>query len=327
MSGCEYLDRLFNIKDTASNPSNNSTSQHISKRDKNILIIDNDSYDPDYIPLVLNSIYENEAKNINIGLMIVSETDISNKTNMLYRSILDEFNSNIPLAISHNTNDRTFRSKLTNNIENYSSLVYDDETDSAITALTNTLEAQEDKSVSYATGGKLIFLSKFLSDPSRLELFKQKVKELIFALDCNPKDKNCQNDFNLAATNKAYNATKDIYNKLHNKIPFVVINNKRNKVRSLDIFKDANIPLMHHLLGTNVYGTYGDHNAGDVEVLFAKSREDSFEKDKCNITLKNRAFKAQSIGSSGNDFILTNKNLDFNNLTYNIYKSLIDTTK
>ena len=294
---------------------------------KNILILDNDVYDPDYIPLVLNSIHEHKNKLVDLKLIIITEDGISNKTNMLYKSIIDKFNSNIPITLAHNVSDRAFESKLTKNLENFTEIIEDDQIQDAIEDLETKLEAQDDKSVSYATGGKLIFLSKFLSDPARLELFKLKVKEIVFGLGCNPKDKNCQNDFNLAATNKAYNATKDIYNKLHNKIPFVVIDDKRGKVRSLDIFKDANIPLMHHLLGTNIYGTYGDHNAGDVEVLFAKSREDSFEKNKCNITLKNRAFKAQSIGSSGNDFILTNKNLDFNNLTYNIYKSLIDTTK
>ena len=327
MSGCEYLDRLFNIKDTSSRPSNNSTVNEQVLRSKDILIIDNDSYDPDYIPLVLNSIYEHEAKNVNIGLIITSETDVSNKTNMLYRSILDEFNSNIPLAISTNTNDRTFRSKLTTNIEEYSFLVYDDETDSAITALTIKLESQKDKSVSYATGGKLIFLSKYLSDPSRLELFKLKVKEVLFALGCNPKDMSCSNDFNLAATNKAYKATKDIYNKLHGKIPFVVVDDKRGdikKIRSLDIFKNANIPLMNHLLGTNIYGTYGDHHAGDIEILLAKSRESHFKKYRCNIVLENRAFKAKDINKRGNDYLLVNKDININSFTYQVYQYLID---
>jgi len=324
ISGCEYLDEIFDFNDKSTATNTNNNVEHLQKYSRSTLIIDNDSYDPDYIPLVLNSIYEHKINKVNIGLIITSETDTSNKTNLLYRSILDEFNSNIPLAISTNTNDRTFKSKLTNNIESYSALIYDDETDKAIIALENRLEAQDDKTVSYATGGKLIFLSKFLSDPSRLELFKLKVKEVLFALGCNPQDSSCSNDFNLAATNKAYNATKDVYSKLHGEIPFVVVNDKRGRVRSLDIFKDANIPLMHHLLGTNIYGTYGDHNAGDVEVLFAKSRADSFSKHKCNIVLSNRAFKATNLNGNGNDYLLINKSLDINGLTSQIYQNLID---
>ena len=295
-----------------------------SNKSKDILIIDNDVYDPDYIPLVLNAIHENREKRVNVGLMIISEHGISNKTNMLYRSIIEEFNSNIPITIAHDVRDRVFRSKLTNNIENYSNLVKDSEVEDAIDVLENTLESQDDKSVSYATGGKLIFLSKFLSDPSRLELFKLKVKEVIFGLGCNPLDSKCSRDFNLAATNQAYSATKDVYSKLHGKIPFVVVDDKRGKVRSLDIFKSANIPLMNHLLGTNIYGTYGDHSAGDIEILFAKSREDNFNRYSCDVKLINKSFKAKNIGKNGNDFILVNKNININNLTHKNYQSLIE---
>ena len=297
------------------------------KSKEDILIIDNDVYDPDYIPLVLNSIHENRNKFVNIGLIIISEHGISNKTNMLYRSILKEFNSDIPITIAHDVRDRVFQSKLTNNLENYTEIIEDSETQEAIEVLENTLEAQDDKTVSYATGGKLIFLSKFLSDPQRLELFKLKVKEIIFALGCNPQDSSCSNDFNLAATDIAYNATKDVYTKLHGIIPFIVVDDRRgdiSKIRSLDIFKNTNIPLMRHLLGTNIYGTYGDHHAGDVEILFAKSREDHFNKYRCNVVINNKAFKAVNINESGNDFILVNKDIDINNLTYDIYQVLID---
>ncbi len=317
ISGCEYLDKLFNINERSSSYASSDT-----------LVIDNDSYDPDYIPLLLSTIYEHKINKVNVGLILTTEADVSNKTNMLYRSILEEFNSDIPLAISTNSNDRTFRSKLTNNIEDYSSLIYDSQTDPAVTALTNLLESHNDKTVTYATGGKLIFLSKYLSDPQRLELFKLKVKEVIFGLGCNPLDKGCSKDFNLAATDIAYNATKDVYNKLHNEIPFVVVDDKRGdikKIRGLDQFKDANIPLMNHLLGTNIYGTYGDHHAGDVEILFAKSREDGFNRYSCNVVLSNKAFKATNINKGGNDYILINKDISINNLTSKIYRSLIDT--
>ena len=302
-----------------------SISNTTAKKHTNILIIDNDSYDPDYIPLVLNAIHENRVKRVKVGLIIITEDGLTNKTNMLYRSILKEFNSNIPLALAHNVADRAFRSKLTNNLENYTDIIHDDETEDAINILQETLEAQEDKTVSYATGGKLIFLSKFLSDPQRLELFKLKVKEITFGLDCNPQDMACGRDFNLAATQMAYNATQDIYAKLHGKIPFIVVDDKRGKsVRSLDIFKNANIPLMNHLLGTNIYGTYGDHNAGDIEILFSKSQKASFTKHKCNILFENRAFKAKSIDKAGGDYLFINNGLNINNLTKENYKALIN---
>ena len=292
-------------------------------KEKKILILDNDAYDPDYMPLLLSAIHENRWGLVNVGLVIITEQGVSNKTNMLYRSILEEFKSDIPLTIAHNTSDRVFRSKLTNNLENYTDIIYDDVVEDAITVLENKLESKDDKTVSYAIGGKLIFLSKFLSDPERLELFKLKVKEVIYALGCNPRDRSCSRDFNLAATNKAYSATKDVYSKLHGKIPFVVIDDKRGRVRSLDMFKSAKIPLMNHLLGTNIYGTYGDHHAGDVEILFAKSRKDNFNSYRCNVALIDKSFKANSINKSGNDYILINKDISINGLTSAIYDSLI----
>ncbi len=326
-SGCEIDDLLSsNIK----HQKELSEQEIVKKSTKDVLIIDNDVYDPDYIPLLLNSIYEHKEKNVNIGLIIISEDGVSNKTNMLYRSILEEFNSNIPLTIAHNVNDRVFKSRLTDNLENYTQIINDTDTEEAIETLEEKLESYNDKTVTYATGGKLIFLSKFLSNPQRLELFKLKVKEVIFGLGCNALDKGCSRDFNLAATDIAYNATKDVYNKLHNKIPFVVVDDKRGdikKIRGLDLFKDANIPLMNHLLGTNIYGTYGDHHAGDIEILFAKSRKDNFNRYKCNVSLKDKAFKATDIKKGGNDYILINRDLDINKKTKEIYQSLINIYK
>ena len=330
LTGCDMLDYNYNSRLT--NDSNSSLveksgdSGQLTNPSDKILIIDNDAYDPDYIPLVLSSIHENKNRLINIGLMIVSEKGVSNKTNMLYRSILEQFDSKIDLTISHNSSDRVFKSKLTNNLENYVDIIRDDEIEEAAMVLQTKLEAQDDKTVSYATGGKLIFLSKFLSDPYRLELFKLKVKDITFGLGCNVLDKSCSKDFNLAATDKAYSATKDIYNKLHNKIPFIVVNDRRGdikKIRSLDIFKSANIPLMKHLLGTNIYGTYGDHHAGDIEILLSHSRADAFEKHKCNVALVNKSFKAQGIDKAGNDTILINKKIDINGITKAMYQSLI----
>lgn len=315
-------------KEIIKNDTNETKEETKIKSD--ISIIDNDTYDPDYIPLLLSAIYENKNKNVNIGLIIVSEDGLSDKTNMLYRSILEEFNSEIPLTISHNTNDRSFRSKLLNNIENYSYTIKDSELEDASITLENTLEEQEDKSVSYLVGGKLIFLSKFLSEPDRLELFKLKVKKIIFGLGCNPLDKECKQDFNLASTNKALLATKDIYSKLHNQIPFVVIDDKRGKganVRSLDLFKNSDIPLMKHLLSTNIYGTYGDHNLGDIEILFSESRVDNFEQKSCNVVFENNSFKAKSIDKGGNDYILINRDLNIGQLTRDIFQSLIDSKK
>ncbi len=315
-------------KEIIKNDTNETKEETKIKSD--ISIIDNDTYDPDYIPLLLSAIYENKNKNVNVGLIIVSEDGLSDKTNMLYRSILEEFNSEIPLTISHNTNDRSFRSKLLNNIENYSYTIKDSELEDASITLENTLEEQEDKSVSYLVGGKLIFLSKFLSEPDRLELFKLKVKKIIFGLGCNPLDKECKQDFNLASTNKALLATKDIYSKLHNQIPFVVIDDKRGKganVRSLDLFKNSDIPLMKHLLSTNIYGTYGDHNLGDIEILFSESRVDNFEQKSCNVVFENNSFKAKSIDKGGNDYILINRDLNIGQLTRDIFQSLIDSKK
>jgi hypothetical protein len=315
MVGCDIFpstfDKNYNYVD----------NQPISSSE-NILIIDNDVYDPDYIPLVLNSIHENSIGNVNIGLMIVSDIGVSNKTNMLYRSILDEFNSDIPLAITHKHEGITFKSRLTNNLENYTDIISDPDTEDAIIALQNKLEAQDDKTVSYAIGGKLKFLKDFISDPYRLELFTMKVKDITFGLGCNPRDKQCSRDHNLASTPEALSATKTVYSKLHGKIPFIVVDDKRGRVRSLDIFKNANIPLMNHLLGTNIYGTYGDHHAGDVEILFSHSRKEHFIAQKCNVVFSKESFKAQNLGS-GSDLLLINKDLDINGLTYQIYSSLI----
>jgi len=325
MNGCEYLDKLFNFKQQDKVYEYTEPVSSINSN-KEILIIDNDSYDPDYIPLVLSAINENKKGNINIGLIIISEDGLSNRTNMLYRSILNEFNSNIPLTLAHGINDRAFRSKLTNNLENYTEIINDDEIEDAIETLENKLESQEDKSVTYATGGKLIFLSKFLSNPARLELFKLKVKKIVFGLGCSVLDYQCSNDFNLASTNKAYSATKDIYSKLHGSIPFVVVNDKRgpkSKNRALDIFKNANIPLMTHLLSTNIYGTYGDHNNGDVEILFSQSRKSNFNTLKCNVELTKKSFKAKNIGKSGNDIIYINKSLNINETSKEAYNNLI----
>jgi hypothetical protein len=316
-----------NITVTKTSDSNNTInkSSAIKKSDK-VLFIDNDAYDPDYMPLLLSAIHENRWGLVDVGLIIVTEQGLSNKTNILYRSILEEFKSDIPLALAHNTSDRAFRSRLTNNLEEYANIVPDSELEDAIEVLENKLEERDDKTVSYATGGKLIFLSKFLSDPARLELFKLKVKEIIFGLGCNPLDKTCSRDFNLAATDKAYNATKDVYSKLHGKVPFVVVDDKRGNIkhlRALDKFKKADISLMHHLLGTNIYGTYGDHHVGDAEILFAKSREDNFNKYRCNVALTHKSFKAQGVNRGGNDYILINKDININSLTSAIYESLI----
>ena len=322
LNGCEYLDKMFDFKQEKK-----SYAYSENAASENILIIDNDSYDPDYIPLVLNAINESKKGNINIGLIIISEHGLSNKTNVLYKSILNEFNSNIPLTLAHKTNDRSFRSKLTNNLESYTDITHDNEMDDAIEVLENKLESQNDKSVTYATGGKLIFLSKFISNPARLELFKLKVKKVVFGLDCGALDNQCSNDFNLAATKKAYKATKDVYNKLHGDIPFVVVNDKRGKAssnRALDIFKKANIPLMTHLLSTDIYGTYGDHNNGDVEILFSQSRKENFNSSKCNLKLINKSFKAKDIGKNGNDIIYVNKSLNINKTSKEAFKSLIN---
>ncbi len=335
LNGCDYLDEMFAMKrnniiyDTNNTNSSNTNELQFKLSNEDTLILDNDSYDPDYIPLVLNAIEEHKRGNVNVGLIIVSEDGLSDKTNMLYRSILDKFNSNIPVTLAHGTSDRAFRSKLTNNLENYTDIINDSSIEDAIEVLENKLESQEDKTVTYATGGKLIFLSKFLSNPQRLELFKLKVKELIIGMGCNPLDKKCSREFNLAATDKAYRATKDVYSKLHGRIPFGVIDDKRGdikKIRALDIFKNANIPLMHHLLGTNIYGTYGDHHAGDVEILFSQSRKEMFNKYRCNVKLENKALKAY-IDKNGKDYVYINKGLNINSSTKSNYQRLINSVQ
>ena len=217
----------------------NSQNTEIGKQDESLpkitIVNDNDCHDTDNIssPLALTAIQKQGLYNT---VLIETCNQKSQKGYMIFKSILEQYNSNTQLY--YYTSKRYVDSPFTKNIEHYvKEPILDYNAPNAITSFELFLEQVEDYSVIYTTGGELYFLEDFLKDNYRYQLFITKVRSIYFGLGCDP-TKECNRDFNLANSKEAQKATTYVYNRLHNRIQFNVITGDSKNNRVYDYYKN-----------------------------------------------------------------------------------------
>ena len=254
---------LIIFKEAKSNHKKNN-----SKKDTlmdNVVIIDNDCHDEDFVPLVQGAIHLDRYSKYKVH-MIVTCNQKNNCAYALYNTILKYYNSNIPLWL--HKGDRLVNSRHCKGIDKYPGYIPDNKAPNAIKELEKTLRQSKDKSVKYLTGGELYTLRDFLRDKNRRDLFYKKVSEVLVATGCNINDNNCK-DFNLAKDENTANATREVFKYLkEGSITIGNVNFKdRDKLRVYDYYKNKPDSPIKHILANGQYRTFGNIPPGDIEVI------------------------------------------------------------
>jgi len=288
---------------------------------KNTIILDQDSWDGDNYNFATFAVYL-DKQGVDVTLLQTEANGF--RSSWMYKAILSSYNPNntVSFGVSLNSNDRGLPKFKASDVLQKSGYIYtyDKDTSNAYSVLENKLETSEDNSITYVIGGKLIFLSKFLSDPARLELFKLKVKEVIFGLGCDMTNSVPCRDFNLAMNNTSWKATVDVYNKLHNQITLSVGSAKYGNQRVYDFYKNTKHEELKIIYGnTNRNVNYGDISLGDLDSILPASGLANYTTQKGILSLGNKRFIFKQ--GKGNDKLYIIKD-DIVGILTNIIKNL-----
>ena len=268
------IDKLLLILTTIFLVSCGGQSKNQNSKEPTIrYIFDNDIYDEDNwnTPLIANF----------VGSSIVIQTESGSNSSSIYSNLIKD---NSMLLVSSNSNDRA--------IPLMKSVKYLIESGRGSNAsqfgnpyliLTDVLK--NNSGIKYMTGGKLIFLSNFLNEPSRFKLFVKSINSIYFGLGCDPLGSNCK-DFNLAMSQQAWSATINVYNKLHNKIPFVV---GSIEYPIIGVFKYSK-GIIREIYNRGNYKPIDKIGLGDIDSFFVGTNLANNECISGNIVLGNNRF-------------------------------------
>jgi hypothetical protein len=241
---------------------------------------------------------------------------------LINSNILSIYDQTIPFGVSKNSNDRALPLSKADKALIKAGYTHSLGSD-AYTELDTYLESVPDKSVRYVMGGKFVFLSQYLSDPYRLELFILKVKSLYIGLGCDITINDSCKDFNLAMNQKSWSATVNVYNQLHGKVPYVV--GKINPYpfpTVFNLFKNSSgiYKPLKIIWGNGTYRNYGEIDLGDIDSAFPALEIVNYVSQKGQVVLGNKRFNF--IYTNNKNDLINIINDDVNGIMGNIIKEL-----